>query len=434
MKERPRLLFLILFIALFCLFVDLPNFKNLQDNVLKTFRINKGLEFKQGLDLSGGVSLTFKADTSSIPASSQKSALESARGILEKRVNLFGVSEALVQTSQVAGENRIIVELPGVNDVERAKSQIGKTAELSFWEETATGSANIASSSAIPLGLTPNFKKTDLSGKDLRQSALSFDTKNGAPVVQLSFTEEGRRKFADITKRNVGKSVAIVLDNVLIELPRVNEAITTGDAVISGGFTTDTAKDLVKQLNAGALPVPLSVISQHVVGPTLGIESLKKSLFAGILGFVIVVCFMIYLYGLSGVIASVALFLYVLFNLAVIRLSSITPYAITLTLAGIAGFILSIGMAVDANILIFERMKEEKKSGKNKKQTLEVGFSRAWTSIRDSNVSTLITSAILYEFGTGQVRGFALILAIGVLISMFSAITVTRTLLRVIYK
>jgi len=228
--------------------------------------------------------------------------------------------------------------------------------------------------------------------------------------------------------------VVIVLDNVIIEAPNVNEAILTGDAVISGNFTQDSAKAIATQLNAGALPVPLIVMEQHVVGPTLGLQSLHKSLIAGIIGFITIVIFMIVLYGRLGVIASVALVIYTLLNLAVFKLSGLTPYGITITLAGVAGFILSIGMAVDANILIFERMREEQRAGKGKASAIELGFAHAWTSIRDSNVSTLITCVILYTFGTGIIRGFALVLAVGVLISMFSAITITRTMLRLVYK
>jgi len=225
-----------------------------------------------------------------------------------------------------------------------------------------------------------------------------------------------------------------MLDNQIIEAPTVNQAIEGGNAVITGGFTTDTATQLSTELNAGALPVPLSILSSSIIEPTLGSASLAKSLFAGALGFIIIVVFMTTLYKKLGAIASVALTLYTLFVLAIFKLSSITPYGITLTLSGIAGFILSIGMAVDANILIFERMKEELRQGKSHETAIELGFSRAWTSIRDSNISTLITSFVLYEFGTGMVKGFALVLAIGVLVSMFSAIVVTRTFLRLIYK
>ena len=227
--------------------------------------------------------------------------------------------------------------------------------------------------------------------------------------------------------------MAICLDQQCFSAPTVQQAIRD-NGQITGGFTTEQARELATQLNAGALPVSLSVLEQKTIGPTLGEESLTKSFFAGFLGLITIIIFMSVLYGRLGILASFALLLYTLFMLAIFKISTLTPYGITLTLSGIAGFILSIGMAVDANILIFERMKEEQRLGKRKEVVLELGFARAWTSIRDSNVSTLITSLILYQFGTGIIRGFALVLAIGVLVSMFSAIVVTRTFLRMVYR
>ena len=451
MKITPRRLFwFIIIITLIAGFINLPSIKTIaigpiQQNinfspntVLTKFRINKELEFRRGLDLAGGTNITFRADMSEINSAQRTDALNGVKNVIERRINLFGVSEPIIQTSSVNRDSRIIVELPGVTDINQAVSLIGTTAQLSFWEEGATGSAKVASPSAYPLGATQvlgeNPLKTELTGNDLQQASVSFDQNTGKPQVQLVFSSEGTKKFADITKRNVNKLVAIVLDDIVIEAPRVNEPILTGNAVISGSFALDQAKTLTTQLNAGALPVPLSVLEQRVIGPTLGIESLKKSLFAGIIGFIIIILFMCVLYGRLGVLASIALFIYSLIVLAIFKISNITPYGITLTLSGIAGFILSIGMAVDANILIFERIKEERRLGKREEVAIELGFTRAWSSIRDSNVSTLITSAILYQFGTGVVRGFALVLAIGVLVSMFSAIVVTRTFLRVVSK
>lgn len=451
MKITPRRLFwLIIIITLITGFINLPNIKTINigpirqninfspNTVLNKFGINKELEFRRGLDLAGGTNITFRADMSEINLAQRTDALNGVKNVIERRINLFGVSEPVIQTSSVNGDSRIIVELPGVTDINQAVSLIGTTAQLSFWEEGATGSAKIASPSAYPLGATQilgeNPQKTELTGNDLQQASVSFDQNTGKPQVQLVFSSEGTKKFADITKRNVNKILAIVLDDIVIEAPRVNEPILTGNAVISGSFAVEQAKTLSTQLNAGALPVPLSVLEQRVIGPTLGIESLKKSLFAGIIGFVIIILFMCVLYGRLGVLASIALFIYSLIVLAIFKISNITPYGITLTLSGIAGFILSIGMAVDANILIFERVKEERRLGKREEVAIELGFTRAWSSIRDSNVSTLITSAILYQFGTGVVRGFALVLAIGVLVSMFSAIVVTRTFLRVVSK
>ncbi len=442
-KSSRRFFWFIIIISALSVFINLPGIKiggiSLDPNsILQKFHIQNELAFRRGLDLAGGTSITFRANMSNIPSSQRTQALDSAKAVIEKRINFFGVSEPITQTASVNGDSRIIVELPGVTDVNQAINLIGTTAQLSFWESgEASKAAEIASSSAYPLGIVEilgkNPIKTKLSGSDLQQSSVTFDPNTGKPQVQLIFSSEGAQKFADITKRNVNKVVAIVLDNQVIEAPRVNEPILTGNAVITGGFTVDEAKTLSTQLNAGALPVPLTVLEQQVIGPTLGLESLKKSLLAGIIGFIIIVLFMCVLYGRLGVLASLALSVYALIVLAIFKLSNVTPYGITLTLSGIAGFILSIGMAVDANILIFERIKEEKRLGKREEIATELGFSRAWSSIRDSNVSTLITSAILYEFGTGTVKGFALVLAIGVLISMFSAIVITRTFLRVLY-
>ena len=284
-----------------------------------------------------------------------------------------------------------------------------------------------------PLGVTQsvgvNPKETNLSGSDLKQAAVTFNSNSGQPQVQLTFSAAGAKKFADITSRNVGKIVAIALDQQVIEAPRVQQPIVGGNAVITGNFTTDTANSLAIQLNAGALPVSLSVLQQKATGATLGQSSLQASLVAGMMGFLVIIIFMIVLYGRLGVIASTALVIYSLLVLSLFRL-----IPVTLTLAGIAGFILSVGIAVDANILIFERMKEELRRGRSMVAAIDLGFARAWPSIRDSNISSLITSTVLFYFGTGVVRGFAVTLALGILVSMFSAIFVTRTFLQVFYK
>lgn len=395
---------------------------------------NWDLDFRKGLDLEGGTSVTFKADMKDIPQDKRKSALESAKNVIENRITQRGEFEAVIQTAQVNNDYRIIAEIPGISDPNEALQLIGTTAKLTFWEQGASTSGQLtASSSALPVGieslLGPNAKMTNLTGSDLQQAIVSFDTNTGTPQVQLTFTSDGTKKFADITRRNVGKILAIVMDNQVIEAPRVNEAITAGNAVINGDFTTEQAKNLSSLLQGGALPVPLSVLEQHGIGATLGNASLHKSLFAGVLGFIVIVVFMCALYGRLGAIASMALVVYTLLVLALFRL-----IPITLTLPGIAGFILSIGIAVDANILIFERMKEELRRGKTFHVAVELGFSRAWASIKDSNVASLITSGILLWLGTGTIKGFALTLAIGVLVSLFSAITVTRTLLRYFYR
>lgn len=440
MRTPRNLLIFIIVITIFAILIDLPpqvsifnkTFQGFNPNtVLRIFGIQKDFSFRKGLDLAGGTSITLRANMSEIPEAQRIDALDAAKSVIEKRVNFFGVSEPIIQSAKVQNDYRIIVEIPGISDVDQAIKLIGTTAQLTFWEQGASGSA-ILNQELLPIGLTQIFsdsKKTELTGNDLEKASVSFDQNTGEPQVQLTFTAQGAKEFADITKRNVGKRVAIVLDNQVIQAPVVQTVIVNGDAVITGGFTTDQAKAVAIQLNAGALPVSLSVLEQRAIGATLGERSLEKSLFAGVLGFFVIVIFMVILYGRQGGIASLALFLYALFVLALFK---IIP--ITLTLAGIAGFVLSIGMAVDANILIFERMKEELRAGKPMSIAVELGFSRAWSSIRDSNISSIITSIILLYFGTGLVRGFAITLLIGVLVSMFSAITVTRTFLRMIYK
>lgn len=452
MRTHPRLFFwLLITLGVICVLFILPNSLTIPNTQFlpKSFTnktiypihpdywfgnaaLRRDINFKEGLDLAGGTSVTLQADMHSIPAGQRENALDSAKEVINRRVNLLGVSEPLVQTSKVNNDYRLLIELPGVN-IDQAIQLVGKTAQLSFWESgTATVSAKEATSSAYPLGITqilPNPNKTNLTGKDLQDATVTFDQQAGQPQVQTTFTADGTQKFADITKRNVNKPLVIALDNQIISYPTVQQPILNGNAVINGQFTSDQASQLAIQLRAGALPVPLKILEQNSVGATLGTSYLQKSIFAGILGFLVIVIFMIVLYGRLGLLASSALVLYTLLILAIFK---IIP--VTLTLAGIAGFILSIGMAVDANILIFERMKEELRLGKSHAVAIELGFSRAWTSIRDSNISTLITSMVLYRFGTGIVRGFAVTLAIGVLISMFSAIIATRTLIRNFYK
>jgi preprotein translocase subunit SecD len=443
MRKNPRyLLWLIIGLTLVAVFINLPKISNVHfagktfnfdpNVIFTTLKINSPA-FREGLDIKGGTSLVLRADMKNIPSSQKDSALSSAKSVIERRANPAGTLEPLIQTSVANNDYRIIVELPGVTDVKQAIDLIGKPAQLTFWQEVATPSAKIDPSNYITISGS-YFEKTNLTGSELAQTNVSFSQNNGKPEVQLQFTSSGGQKFADITKREIGKRVAILLDNQILSYPVVNQEILGGNAVIEGNFTQDEATQLVNQLNAGPLPVPMSILSSSIIQPTLGSSSLAKSLFAGVLGFIIIVVFMTTLYKKLGFIASIALTLYTLFVLAIFKLSSITPYGITLTLSGIAGFILSIGMAVDANILIFERMKEELRLGKSHEIAIELGFSRAWTSIRDSNISTLITSFVLYTFGTGMVKGFALVLAIGVLVSMFSAIVVTRTFLRLIYK
>ncbi len=372
---------------------------------------------KLGLDLQGGTELILQAVMEKIPEADQNQALESAREIIEKRVNLYGVSEALVQISKIGQQKRILVELPGLKDASAAANLVGKTAQLEFREIPATGEAT-------PTGLT---------GADLKKAQVTFGSAsqgNSGPQVSIEFTAKGAEKFAEITKRNIGKPVAIFLDDLLISAPTVQQEIVGGSAVITGQFSTGEAKNLSIQLNAGALPVPIRILEERRIGPTLGQESVNKSLLAGAIGLLIVSIYMVAFYGKLGLVAVGALVLYTLIVLAIFKTGGFILPPITLTLAGVAGFILSIGMAVDANILIFERIKEEIRWGKVKSTALELGFKRAWTSIWASNMSSLITAGILYYFGTSVIRGFAITLAIGVLVSMFTAIVVTKTILK----
>lgn len=391
---------------------------------------------KLGLDLQGGIQLILSADMSKIDSKQKDDALESSRAIIEKRVNLFGVSEAVVQTSKVGEERRILVELPGLKDASAAANLVGKTAQLEFKEIPATLSAQMqeATKSGIPLAFfaTP----TSLTGADLKKAQVTFGrsgTRSG-PQVSIEFTAQGGEKFAQLTKKNVGKSLPIFLDNQLISAPVVQQEIVGGSAVITGDFSAEEAKNLVIQLNAGALPVPIKILEQRQIGPTLGEESIKKSVVAAAVGITVVAFYVALYYGILGLVADLSLLIYGLLVLAIFKTGLLILPPVTLTLAGVAGFILSIGMAVDANILIFERYKEEIRWGKSKRLALEEGFKRAWTSIWASNMSSLITASILYYFGTSLVRGFALTLSIGVMVSMFTAYVVSRTFLRIIIK
>ena len=440
MKSHRRLLWLVAVITVLSIWMVLPEkfevtipfLQNSKRTVgspdininFGPLKIKRKFTTRLGLDLSGGTHLVMEADMSKIAEKDRKSAFDSAKNIVETRINMYGLTEPVVQESKTGEAYRIIVEIPGVANVEDAVGLIGTTAQLSFREE-ASESAKVATPSSY-LQVWP--KESGITGKNLKKSEVIFDQNSGNPQVGLQFDTEGAKMFEELTKRNSGKTVAIFLDNQLLSAPRVNQAITGGNAVIQGSFTVKEAKDLAVLLNAGALPVPLKIVQQRHIGATLGQETIQKSLAAGAIGLMTVAVFMIVNYGFLGLIADSALIVYALIVMSIFK---IIP--VTLTLAGIAGFILSIGMAVDANILIFERMKEELREGKDFATSLKLGFARAFPSIRDSNISSLITCAILYWFGSGIVRGFAITLAIGISISLFSAITVTRTLIKLMY-
>ncbi len=524
----------IFILAFFCVLIVWPKVPS--GTPLENFW-NK-TKFHLGLDLQGGTHLVYQADTSKIAEKDRASAVAGVRDVIEKRVNAFGVSEPVVQTNLVGNEYRVIVELAGVHDVNKAIKMIGETPLLEFKEQDPNFKAKLKpedlkkieeenqkvkekaqnildkvlqpgadfseyakkyseDAGSAPRGgdlgwvkrgmFVPEFdkvifdkmtkpgiypalvktqfgyhiikkigergegdkrevhsahilfktkseadfkkaaqwKNTKLSGKNLKRSQVQFDRQTGEPQVSLEFDNEGKELFKEITSRNVGKPVAIFLDGYPISVPTVQEPIRDGRAVITGRFNIKEAKELVQRLNAGALPVPIKLISQQTIGASLGRESVDRSLTAGIIGLIAVAIFMLLYYRLPGLLAVIALAIYTAIVLAMFK---IIP--ITLTLAGVAGFILSIGMAVDANVLIFERLKEELKAGRGLGSAIEEGFKRAWTSIRDSNISTILTCLILMWFGTSIIKGFAITLGIGVLVSMFSAIMVTKTFLR----
>jgi len=433
---KPRiLLWLIIFITFLSTILDIPKLPIIK---ILDKKIQFNLPLKLGLDLQGGTQLILETQMERIDPGSRDNALESAKNVIERRVNLFGISESLVQTSKIGEERRILVELPGVKDASAGANLVGKTAQLDFRELPATFSAQQIEATKSGIPLISYAKPTGLTGADLKGAQVTFGTsrnQGAGPQVAIEFTSEGASKFADITRRNVGKPLIIFLDDTpILPAPIVQQEILGGNAVITGQYTTTEAKNLTIQLNAGALPVPIKILEQRSIGPTLGQESINKSIVAGGIGILIVVCYMALFYGIYGLVADLALIIYTLITLALFKTGFFILPPITLTLAGIAGFILSIGMAVDANILIFERMKEEVRWGKSKHLALELGFKRAWSSIWASNVSSLITAAILVSMGQSIIRGFAITLAIGVLVSMFTAIVVTRTFLRLLIK
>ena len=387
--------------------------------------------FRLGLDLAGGTLLTYRADISGLPSGEVGDAMDSLREVIERRVNVFGVSEPVVQTERAtvaAGrEERLIVELPGVTDVDAAIAALGETPLLEFKlldldSVTATSTAT-SSFSYIDTGLTGRF----LSSAQLQFGASGPGSLIQEPIVALTFNDEGRDLFADITGEHVGEVLAIFLDGQIISDPVIQVPIEDGKAIITGSGDAQVAKELVRNLNFGALPVPIELVGAQSIGATLGAEVVEAGVAAGIWGLVIVALFMILWYRLPGVIATIALALYALIILSLFKL-----IPVTLSAAGIAGFILTVGMAVDANILIFERMKEEMREGKQVPDAIKEGFSRAWFSIRDGNFTTILTAVILFYTTTSLVRGFALTLILGTVVSMLSAITVTRTLLMAI--
>lgn len=429
-----------IFIAVILLglvWVDLPESIKTKYNIpsqidINIFGLNIKKEFttKLGLDLRGGSSLIFEASTTKVKKEDLNDALNSARDVIERRINFFGVTEPQIQTVKTGNKYRLSVDLPGINNYEEAIKLIGQTAQLTFRE---LPDEKIATATPIFLQLT---RDTGLSGVHILKSTIEFDDQTGKPEVGLKFNKKGTELFAAITKRNIGKPVGIFLDNMPLTTPTVQTEIPDGIARITGDFTTDEVKKLTIAINSGALPLPIRLVEQKNIGPTLGEIEVRKSVYAGTIGLIMVLLFMIIYYGRLGLIASLALLIYGLISLFIFK-----AIPLVLTLPGVAGFILSIGMAVDSNILIFERIKEEQRKGKDFDIAVKLGFGRAIDAIKDANITTLTVAFILFnplnwEFlpQFGMVRGFALTLTIGVATSLFTGVVITKRLITMFYK
>ena len=445
MEKRKRLRWGILVLILISLLIDLPkiplkiHFRGFKferetgpfslDFTLFGKRIKRDFPIKLGLDLAGGTHLVLRADMTDIPKEDRDTALSAARNVIERRVNLYGLAEPVVQAAKTGEDYRIIVELPGVKDIEQAVVLVGQTAKLEF-REFKEGEATRA---AFPT--LANTKETGMTGRDLKKAQINFDPNTGKPVVAFELTPEGGKKFKKLTERLIGKPLPIFLDNLPLSWPIVQDVISD-KGTITGEFTAAQARNLALQLSAGALPVPVKVEEQRTIGATLGHKSVEESLRAAGLGLLLVAFFMVGFYGKLGLLANLALLIYGLLSLAIFKL-----IPITLTLAGIAGFLLSIGMAVDSNILIFERARQEMRAGKPAKTAIELGFGRAWDAIRDANICTIIVCFVLFNplnwsflNTSGMVRGFAATLFIGLMVSLFTGIVVTRELVRTFYR
>ncbi len=398
--------------------------------------------FKLGLDLKGGVHLVYKADVSKIDSKEVGNAMTALKDVIERRINAFGVAEPIIQVQEASftnnNEQRLTVDLPGVTNIDEAIKTIGETPNLEFKTENPDFDPNaplkldassVDGNGNVSLGASfdpyaNKYVSSELTGRYLKKATVEFNSTTYQPIIGLQFNDEGAKLFEEMTKANVGKTIAIYLDGQILSAPVVQAVITGGQATITGTFKPEEAKTLVGRLNSGALPIPVELLSTQTIGPTLGEKAISAGVHAGVIALILISVFFVLWYRLPGLVAVVALALYVVIVLFFFK---IIP--VTLTASGIAGFIISIGIAVDANVLIFERIKEEMKSGKKLQEALHDGYGRAWTSIRDSNLSTLITALILFWFGTALIKGFALTLGVGVLTALFSAVMVTRIFL-----
>ncbi len=439
-RQTLTIFWSIIAVTFLCLIVNLPNSFTLFNRTfyrpnfsfkLGSFQFKPNLDLRYGLDLAGGASLTYDIDTSSVKSEDLNDALNSLKTNIERRVNLFGVSEANVQLSTQGETHRLIVDLPGVTDIDEAIKLIGQTAQLNF-----KGIIDVPPEATATATLEDILVDTGLNGSHLIKASPQPDPNTGVIEVSLEFNDEGAKLFEKATTDFLHKKLAILLDGEIITAPQVEVVIPDGKAVINGNFDIESAKFLSAQLNAGALPLPIKLVQQSQIGATLGQDSINKGIRAALVGLVLVSLFMIGNYGYLGLIADFSLIIYGLLTLTLYRL-----IPVTLTFPGIVGFILSVGMAVDSNILIFERMKEELRAGKSWNNALEVSFGRAWNSIKDANTCTIITALILFNpfnwpflNNSGMVRGFALTLLIGIFLGIFTGVYVTRNLLRVLAR
>lgn len=437
-RNKTLWLSIIAALVIFALWVDLSKTLYVPSPFSDKPLVNRNVEVKLGLDLRGGLQTLLEAD---VPADRVVKAedMTNAKNILENRANGLGVSEVVMQ---VAGDRRIVAEFPGATNSDEVVASLKKTASLEFVDmgNTPVPEGTIIQTdfgASEPTSVSPDSETspdanaiiyhTVMTGADLDSATVGQDN-SGQYVINFTLTQKGSTIFGDYTSKNVGKYLAITLDKQVISAPVINQPILGGQGSISGSFTLESANALAVQLRSGALPIPIKIVESRTVGPTLGEESVRKSVQAGVLGLIVVILFMTLYYRMPGALAALALIVYSLLSLMLFKL-----IPVVLTLPGIAGFILSIGMAVDANVLIFERLKEELRAGKNLRQSIDIAWSRAWPSIRDSNSSTLITCLILFifgnTFGASMVKGFSVTLALGVLVSLFTAILVTRTFL-----
>lgn len=409
MRNKYFSLTLIILLTIFSLLIVWPKGPNF---------FSREIKIHLGLDLQGGVQLIYEIETDKLSDTTPQQVQEETVDLISRRVNGLGVSEPQIQSTKIQDKYGIIVELPGIKDINVAKNTIGKTAQLKFFEIQGED----------------QLKETDLTGADVKKANAGTDQNSSGfsavnPMIFLEFTSDGAKKFQEITKRNIGKPIITMLDDQVVNQAKVQSEISGGKAQIEGIETLQEAKETAQLINEGALPAPIKLVQESQVGATLGQDAIEKSIIAGLFGIILVAIFMVIYYKGLGLVAVFALSLYTLMTVALFK---IIP--VTLTLAGIAGFIFSIGAAVDANILVFERYKEELKKGIINSQALENGFKRSWPSIRDSNIASLITASILFYMSTGLVKGFAVTLAIGITVSMFTAITVTRNILRFFIK